>query len=103
MFARIRHAYATVVDDIEEEWRRMVTPDPPPAADPPGTEAPIRMDPDSAVLESGRLDRSVPVVSLRGIVKQSMTKKVPDGPVNADARDVSALRLAGDHTQPGYG
>lgn len=75
MFARIRHAYATVVDDIEEEWRRMTTPDPPPAADPPGTEAPIRMDPDSAVLESGRLDRPVPVVSLRGIVKQSMTKK----------------------------
>ena len=75
MFDRIRHACAAVIDDIEEEWGRMVTPGTPPAADAPGTEPPIRMDPDSAVLESGRLDRSVPVVSLRGIVKQSMTKK----------------------------
>lgn len=72
---RVRRTYAALFDYLDDRWRRMVTPDPPPAADPPGTEAPIRMDPDSAVLESGRLDRSVPVVSLRGIVKQSMTKK----------------------------
>ena len=40
-------------------------PDPPPPADAPGTVPPIRMDP----------DHPPPVVSFRGIVKQSLTKK----------------------------
>lgn len=51
------------------EWSFVISP--PPPADPPGTEPPIRMDPDSAMSGAG----SVPVVSFRGIVKHSMTKK----------------------------
>lgn len=78
---RVRRAYAAAFDYLDDKWRLMSTPGTPPPADPPGTQPPIRMDPDSAVLPPARLegnDRlhpSVPVPSLRGIVKQSLTKK----------------------------
>ena len=74
MFAwrRARHAYAAVFDYLDDKWRLMSTPGPPPAADPPGTEPPIH-------LESGPLPSATSFVgsvpSLRGIVKQSLTKK----------------------------
>jgi hypothetical protein len=74
---RIRRTVAGVFDYLDDKWRLML-PDPPPPADPPGTEPPIRMDPDSATLESGEYPSAIgspPVVSFRGIVKQSLTKK----------------------------
>ena len=71
---RARRAWAAVFDYLDDKWRLMSTPGTPPAADPPGTEAPI-------YLESGPLPSATsyvgPVPSLRGIVKQSLTKKSP--------------------------
>jgi hypothetical protein len=83
------------------KWRRweMTVPDPPPAADPPGekrliadddlpdpataeppdpiVDAPLREPPTTRTVTARRYDPppAVPIVSFRGIVKHSMTKK----------------------------
>lgn len=68
---RLRRAYAAVFDHLDDCWRLVSVPDPPPPADPPGTVPPVH-------LESGPLPSAIDsglVPSLRGLVKQSLTKK----------------------------
>lgn len=82
----------TPLDRLALRWRRFLRTqlrkwsyvsnlEPPPAADPPGTVAPIQMGPDPTTpsyLANGPLPSAAsetPTVSFRGIVKQSMTKK----------------------------
>ena len=90
----------TLLDRLALRWRRFLRHqlrkwsyvanlDPPPAADPPGTAAPIH-------LENGPLPSAtaggIPTVSFRGIVKQSMTKK---SRMDLSAEMVSMCTLTG--------